>query len=123
MKNTEILQKDIWLVEFNPQIGSEIAKTRPAVVINDDLGENFSIKIVVPITSWQDKFKQSMFYLRLKDYAKFGLDNPSAVNCFQIKSFSTERFKRKIGQIDDKTLFEIHQIVANILDPSYELVR
>lgn len=123
MKNIEIYQKDIWLVEFDPQIGSEIAKTRPAVVINNDLGENFSIKIVVPITSWQDKFKQSMFYLKLKNYAKFGLDNPSCVNCFQLKSFSVERFKRKIGEIDDKTLFEIHQIVANILDPSYDLVK
>ena len=123
MKNIEIYQKDIWLVEFDSQIGSEIAKTRPAVVINNDLGENFSIKIVVPITSWQDKFKQSMFYLKLKNYAKFGLDNPSCVNCFQLKSFSLERFKRKIGEIDDKTLFEIHQIVANILDPSYDLVK
>lgn len=123
MKNIEILQKDIWLVEFNPQVGSEISKIRPAVVINNDLGENFSIKIVVPITSWQEKFKQSMFYLKLKNYAKFGLDNPSAVNCFQIKSFSTERFKRKIGQIDDKTLFEIHEIIVNILEPSYDLVK
>ena len=62
MKTTNnILCKEIWLVEFNPQIGSEIAKTRPAVVINNDLGENFNIKIVVPITSWQNKFKQSIF--------------------------------------------------------------
>lgn len=123
MKSIEILQKDIWLVEFSPQIGSEIAKTRPAVVINSDIMFNLPLKFVVPITSWRDDFAKQSWKIKLKDYAKFGLDKISAIDCFQIKSFSTERFKRKIGQIDDKTLFEIHQIVANILDPSYELVR
>ena len=45
------------------------------------------------------------------------------------KTTTTERILyytgkiHKIGEIDDKTLFEIHQIVANILDPSYDLIK
>lgn len=124
MKNmNNILCKEIWLVEFNPQIGAEISKTRPAVVISSDIMFNLPLKFVVPITSWRDDFSRQSWKIKLKNYDKFGLDKLSAIDCFQIKSFSVERFVRKIGEIDDKTLFEIHQIVANILDPSYDLIK
>jgi len=118
MKN-EILQGEIWLVDFEPKVGSEIAKLRPAVVINSNLGKNYDIKILLPITSYQDKFRDIPFFYKLNNYKKFGLDNPSAVNCFQVKSFSSKRFKQKLGAIDDKTLFEIHQILAQVLNPFY----
>ena len=43
---SEILQGEIWLVDFEPKIGSEIAKLRPALVINSDHGKNYDIKIL-----------------------------------------------------------------------------
>lgn len=118
---SEILQGEIWLVDFEPKIGSEIAKLRPAVVINSDCGKNYDIKILLPITTYQDKFRDIPFFYKLENCAELGLDNVSAVNCFQIKSFSSERFKRKLGKIGDKTLFEIHQTFVEVLNPFYTL--
>ncbi|WP_236845651.1 type II toxin-antitoxin system PemK/MazF family toxin [Campylobacter devanensis] len=117
----KISQGEIWLVDFEPQVGSEIAKLRPAVVINNDLGKNYDIKIILPITTYQDKFKDIPFFYKLKEYKKLGLENASAINCFQIKSFSSQRFKQRLGKIDEKTLFEIHQIFVEILNPFYIL--
>lgn len=121
MSKDKISQKDIWLVEFYPQVGYEIAKTRPAIVINDDLDFNIPIKLVVPITSWQDKFKKIPTYIKITNYDHFGLKNKSAINCFQIKSFSIQRFKSKIGEIDSETLHQIHSTIAKIFNPIYTL--
>jgi mRNA interferase MazF len=43
---------DVWWVEFDPAIGSEIRKTRPAIVVsNDAANRNLSRVVVVPLTS------------------------------------------------------------------------
>jgi mRNA interferase MazF len=43
---------DIWTVKFNPSIGGEIRKTRPAVVLsNDTANELLNRVLVVPISS------------------------------------------------------------------------
>lgn len=124
MKNTSkdnIYQRDIWLVEFDPKVGYEIAKTRPAIVISTDIMSNLPIKVVVPITSWQKHFKIHPYKIKLKNFKRFGLKNLSAAECFQIKSFSIHRFKSKIGEIDRETLHQIHSTIAKIFNPAYTL--
>lgn len=115
-----IKQGEIWSVDFNPQIGSEIAKVRPALVISNDLiNENSSIHLIVPLTSWQDKFKQRVWIIKVKKDENNGLKNDSAINCLQIKSFSNERFIKKIGQIDLVFIDEIKSIVSEMLDTKF----
>ncbi len=43
---------EVWWVEFDPAIGSEIAKRRPAIIIsNDSANRNLARVMVVPLTS------------------------------------------------------------------------
>ena len=43
---------EIWWVEFAPAVGSEVRKTRPAVIVsNDAANRNLARVVVVPITS------------------------------------------------------------------------
>jgi len=43
---------EVWWVEFDPSVGSEIRKTRPAVLVsNDAANRNLSRVVVVPVTS------------------------------------------------------------------------
>ena len=47
-----MLRGEVWWVEFDPAIGSEIRKTRPAVIMsNDAANRNLSRVVVVPVTS------------------------------------------------------------------------
>ena len=41
---------EVWLVNFEPQVGQEIRKTRPAIIVNHDSVGKLPLKIVVPLT-------------------------------------------------------------------------
>lgn len=51
-----MMRGEIWWVNFEPAIGSEIRKTRPAIIISNDIAnKNLSRVVVVPLTSKIDK--------------------------------------------------------------------
>ena len=107
-----IIRGDIWLVNFDPTIGDEIQKTRPAVVLSINAAFRYSLQIVVPITSWQEKFTRDFWMIQVTPTALNHLDNESAVNAFQVKSVSEERFIRKIGNLTSAQLNDISTAIA-----------
>ena len=43
---------EVWWVEFDPAVGTELRKTRPAVIVsNDSANRNLARVVVVPLTS------------------------------------------------------------------------
>lgn len=61
---------EIWLVNFNPQIGDEMGKARPALVLSVDGMSRLQLRIIIPITDWEMLFStitpRSNFILRSK---------------------------------------------------------
>jgi PemK-like, MazF-like toxin of type II toxin-antitoxin system len=51
-----MLKGEIWLARLNPTVGDEIGKTRPVVVVSDNEVGILRLKVIVPITSWNDLF-------------------------------------------------------------------
>ncbi|HLC57731.1 MAG TPA: type II toxin-antitoxin system PemK/MazF family toxin, partial [Candidatus Nanoarchaeia archaeon] len=48
----EVKRGEVWLVNLDPTIGHEIKKTRPGVIIQNDIGNKYSpITIIAPVTS------------------------------------------------------------------------
>ncbi len=118
-----IKQGEIWQIDFEPSVGAEIQKLRPAVVVSDDRIGRFGVKIVVPVTEWKDYYKDYPWIIKIQNNKNNGLVKTSSIECFQIKSFSTKRFIKKLGQIDKSLISKIHLTIAKTLNPLYKIVR
>lgn len=117
-----IMQGEIWEVEFFSNIGSEIGKKRPAIVVSYDTVGKLPLKTVVPITEWSNSYTHYPWMIKLINDKLNGLSKPSAIDCFQIRNFSDTRFGVKLGEVDNTLLLNIHQVIAKTLNPKYRLV-
>ncbi len=117
-----IKQGEIWLVKFYPQVGSEISKLRPAIVINHDTIGRLPLKTIVPITDWKANYIHYPWMIQIQKNKDNGLTKVSAIDCFQVKNFANERIVEKIGTVDNTMLKYVHQTVTKTLNPNYTLV-
>lgn len=101
---------EIWLVEFDPQRGAEIAKTRPAVVVSVDSIGHLPLRMVVPCTDWKPEFQAFSWFIPLQPIST-GLSKPSGADAFQCKSFALDRFVKKLGRVSSD---ELHEIVLAV---------
>jgi mRNA interferase MazF len=44
---------EVWLADFDPAVGAEIQKVRPALVISLDSIGRLPLRMVVPLTDWK----------------------------------------------------------------------
>lgn len=102
---------EIWIISFDPTVGAEIAKDRPAVVVDVPEVGRLPLHIVIPVTEWNDRYAVLPWHTRLKASAANGLSKDSSADSFQVKSVSVNRFKRKLGDVSSE---ELKNIVAGI---------
>lgn len=107
---------EIWRVNFDPTIGTEIKKTRPAVVISSDAVGKLPIKLVAPITDWKDYFEDNLWHVRIEPNEQNGLSKTSAVDALQLRGIDTRRFVKNLGELDKDSLEEILLAVAVIIE-------
>lgn len=105
-------QSDSWLVNLNPTQGSEIQKTRPCLIVNDDAVGALPLRVVVPFTDWKSHYESANWLVNLKPSFQNGLQKESAADCFQVRSVSTTRFVRKLGAIDSSEFEKIQLALA-----------
>jgi mRNA interferase MazF len=51
-----MIRGEIWLINLDPTIGAEIKKTRSAIIISHDNIDILPLRIIVPITNWQERY-------------------------------------------------------------------
>ena len=107
---------EIWLVNFNPTVGAEIQKTRPAVVVSSDAVGRLPIKLIAPLTDWKDYFAPNMWHVRIVPDPVNGLTKESAVDTLQLRGMDRQRFVRKLGQVSPSMMEEIVLAIAAIIE-------
>ncbi|MDO8588686.1 MAG: type II toxin-antitoxin system PemK/MazF family toxin [Armatimonadota bacterium] len=107
---------EVWLVNFDPTLGTEIKKTRPAVVVSSDGVGILPIRVVVPITKWKDAFAGNCWHVKIEPGAANGLTYVSAVDALQIRGVDTERFVKRLGMLSPTTLDEIAAAIAIVVE-------
>jgi len=107
-------QGEIWLLDLDPTKGAELQKKRPAIIVNDDSLGILPLKIIVPITDWKDRYQIAPWMVKIIPSIGNGLTKLSAVDCFQIRSLSQERFIKKLGYVDDQVFNAIKNALVKI---------
>lgn len=110
--NNNPCRGEIWLVSFEPQIGAEIKKTRPAVVLTIDVYKKTPFRVVVPIRDFKENHDNLSHMFVLEKSSQNGLSKKSTVDCLQVKSFYLNRFIHKIGKVKKEELLEISTAVG-----------
>jgi mRNA interferase MazF len=113
-----MLRGEVWLINLDPTVGTEISKTRPCVIVNDNGIGILPLKVIVPITDWKDRYASRPWMVRLEANAKNGLSKTSAVDTFQIRSLSETRLIRKIGQLAGSEMSLVSQALVAVLSLS-----
>ena len=108
-------RSEIWLVNLDPTIGSEIRKTRPAVIISSDLVGILPLKVIVPFTEWKDRYDQAPWMVRIDPDEQNGLSKTSAADALQIRSVSQQRLAQKLGVLSSMQVAKIVQAVMTVL--------
>ncbi len=104
---------EVWMVNFSPGRGSEQRGIRPALVIQNDVGNQYaSTTIVAAITS---PIKIYPVTVPLKK-GEGGLSQPSMVNLAQILTLEKSRLQRKVGSLSSELMDKVNAATRVSLD-------
>lgn len=117
-RNTSIKRSQVWLVTLDPTVGAEIQKLRPCVVVSHDLIGTLPIRVVVPVTEWQEQFAGKVWLVRLVRDGRNGLTKDSAADALQVRCVSEDRFVRLLGVLSTDDMIDISAALAIVLDIS-----
>ena len=106
---------EVWLVNWNPARGSEQAGKRPALIIQNNIGNEKASTIIVAAISSSVK----IYPMNVKiDPPEGGLERPSIVKTGQILTVSKERLEKRFGKISAKKMEEVNRAIKLSLDLS-----
>ena|SRR3989338_308196 len=97
---------EIWIVNFDPSVGAEIKKSRPALMLQNDIANEHSpITIVAAITS---KFDEKLYPTEVPiPQGEGGLEQVSVALLNQIRSVDKRRLIKKLGILRNETMRDI----------------
>ncbi len=101
---------EVWWIRFDPSVGGEIQKTRPAVILSSDRSNKYLNRVqVVPLTSKVERLYPSEVFVTLDGKKAKALAD-------QLTTASKLRLVNMIGKLSDSDLRAVESAVKRQLD-------
>jgi mRNA interferase MazF len=103
-------RSEVWWVNFDPSIGGEIKKKRPAVIVSNDASNKFLNKVqVIPLTSKTDRLYPSEALVVFE-----GKESKAMAD--QLATVSKLRLFKRAGVLSAKDMQQIEEAIKVQLD-------
>jgi mRNA interferase MazF len=106
----------IWLVNFDPSIGTEIRKTRPAMIISGTLFNQRRKVTVLPITSSSPDSRMLPIVVSIDPDRTNGLNTDSFIVCVDPMTFDKQRLVKQLGILDIEKISQVQSILRSYLE-------
>lgn len=107
----ELRRGDVYLCSFDPTVGHEIKKTRPALVIQNDVGNRYSpLTIVAAVTSSVSPVPYPVEVVMEPTTAN-GLVVRSSIRLDQIRTVDRQRLVQRLGVVDSAIMAKVDEAI------------
>ena len=98
---------DVYLVDLDPTVGSEIRKSRPCLVVSpDEMNRNIRTVIVAPMTSTSKDYPTRVSCTFKKKHGHIVLD--------QIRTIDKTRLSKRLGTIGSKAQLDVVSVLQRM---------
>jgi len=98
---------EVWLVSLDPALGSEIQKTRPALVVSpDEANQYLQTVVVAPMTTTVRPYPTRVAVTFQKKRGQVALD--------QIRAVDRQRLVRRLGTAPDQTVENVAAVLVEM---------
>jgi mRNA interferase MazF len=106
----EVSRFDVFLVNLDPTLGSEIQKTRPCMVVSpDEMNRHIRTVIVAPMSTQGRAYPTRVACRFQKRTGQVVLD--------QIRTVDKRRLVRRLGKVDSKTATQVLDVLTEMFAP------
>ncbi len=95
---------------------SQEGAVREVVILSSDALGSLPLKVVVPLTPWKDDYSAAPWMVRVPPVLHSGLDSPMAADALQVRSVSTSRLVKRLGELPEPFLVSMAEAVSLIMD-------
>ena len=104
-----MLRSEIWLIDLEPTLGSEMSKLRPCVIVSpDEANKHLHTVIAAPLTSTLKNYPSRLSCVFKRKKGQIAVD--------QIRALDKSRFIKKAGKLDDNTMQELLELIRIYFD-------
>lgn len=99
---------EFYLVSFDPSVGAEIKKIRPALILQNDIANRFSPTVIVAAAT--SRFEEPLYPTEiLIKKSEGGLSQDSVILLNQIKTIDKTRLIKHLGKIKSETMERVNR--------------
>lgn len=107
---------EVWQMSLDNAAASDSGDTRKVVILSSDAMGVLPLKVVVPLTPWKEGYASAPWMVRLPPVLHSGLESPMAADALQVRSVSSSRLIKRLGELPNSLVAQIAGAVSLVLE-------